>query len=292
MRQEDYNLEIITPCFCAGADQGQSEIRAPSLRGCLRWWFRVLGGTSEQEQVVFGGISGDEGKGSSIIVRVIELIKGDPIKFPSMTRGAPLSYLLYFAKVSGKPKGIRFSNSGIIPPGSTFTMSVLYRRDIGTREKDILSSSILAFVRLGSLGYRATRGCGAISLADEVLDFSEFNAWSRKLSNVEVSWLVEKDEDRPVFCDDWNLVLRREEEILKAFREEYPAGKYGDRLTPLGISGNQRENIDRQASALRLRPVKLKEGLLPAIIYTERALDPRMGQLQIHDFPVGRYRLP
>ncbi|TAE90912.1 MAG: type III-B CRISPR module RAMP protein Cmr1 [Verrucomicrobia bacterium] len=39
-----YQLEIITPCFCAGADQGIAEIRAASIRGQLRWWFRVLGG--------------------------------------------------------------------------------------------------------------------------------------------------------------------------------------------------------------------------------------------------------
>jgi len=295
MRQENYNLKIITPCFCAGADQKRAEVRASSIRGCLRWWFRVLGGNNEQEQAVFGGIAGEKGKGSAIIVRVSNFQRGEAIELPSMRQQTPLSYLLYYANASGRERqetfGPRFSKTGYLPPGSTFTMSVLYKRYIGSREKDLLSSAVQAFIRLGTLGYRGTRGCGAILSTDELFDFNEFTAWSKKLSNVEVSWLVEKNGGEPVFCYDWNSVLCMEEEILKAFRNQYPAGKRGDRLSPLGMAGNRRENIDRQASAVRLRPVKLKEGLLPAVVYTERALDSRMGQLQIQNYPVGRYRL-
>ena len=55
MNWKPYTVELITPCFCAGADQTTAEIRAPSIRGELRWWFRVLGGTPEQERAVFGG---------------------------------------------------------------------------------------------------------------------------------------------------------------------------------------------------------------------------------------------
>ncbi|MCL2104631.1 MAG: type III-B CRISPR module RAMP protein Cmr1 [Kiritimatiellaeota bacterium] len=38
-------LSFITPTFLAGANQNTPEIRASSIRGQLRWWFRVLGGT-------------------------------------------------------------------------------------------------------------------------------------------------------------------------------------------------------------------------------------------------------
>ncbi len=51
-----YNIELLTPCFCAGADQTKAEIRAPSIRGQLRWWFRALGGTPQGEKEVFGGV--------------------------------------------------------------------------------------------------------------------------------------------------------------------------------------------------------------------------------------------
>lgn len=68
MKSETFHLELITPCFCGGAEpEKQAEIRAPSIRGQLRWWFRTLGGfkslapmpVHEQEAMVFGSTAGD-----------------------------------------------------------------------------------------------------------------------------------------------------------------------------------------------------------------------------------------
>ena len=74
-------LEIITPCFCGGAESDQAaEIRAASIRGQLRWWFRVLGGfeslvasmpdVRDQENLIFGSAAGEEGSGGKLTVRV------------------------------------------------------------------------------------------------------------------------------------------------------------------------------------------------------------------------------
>ncbi|OQW96508.1 MAG: hypothetical protein BWK77_04385, partial [Verrucomicrobia bacterium A1] len=37
MRQT-YDVELLTPFFCAGADPAKPEIRVPSIRGHLRDW--------------------------------------------------------------------------------------------------------------------------------------------------------------------------------------------------------------------------------------------------------------
>lgn len=58
MIQKTYTLEFLMPCFCAGADQARAEIRAPAIRGQLRWWFRALGGSAADERTVFGGVAG------------------------------------------------------------------------------------------------------------------------------------------------------------------------------------------------------------------------------------------
>ena len=45
MEEVKLKFKLITPAFCGGAiPETQAESRAPSIRGQLRWWFRVLGG--------------------------------------------------------------------------------------------------------------------------------------------------------------------------------------------------------------------------------------------------------
>src|SRR5438067_1221906 len=80
MNTKTFHLELITPCFCGGAEpEKQAEIRAPSIRGQLRWWFRTLGGfkslaqnktVQEQEAMIFGSTAGDEARAGKLILRV------------------------------------------------------------------------------------------------------------------------------------------------------------------------------------------------------------------------------
>ncbi|MFY9825292.1 MAG: type III-B CRISPR module RAMP protein Cmr1 [Thermoanaerobaculia bacterium] len=43
MERETFQVELVTPCFLAGAE-GSTEWRAASIRGQLRWWFRAVAG--------------------------------------------------------------------------------------------------------------------------------------------------------------------------------------------------------------------------------------------------------
>jgi CRISPR-associated protein Cmr1 len=43
LRLLDVELEAVTPLWIGGADS-QAELRPPSMRGCLRFWFRALAG--------------------------------------------------------------------------------------------------------------------------------------------------------------------------------------------------------------------------------------------------------
>src|ERR1700704_1028422 len=43
MERETFQVELVTPCFLAGAE-GVTEWRAASIRGQLRWWFRAVAG--------------------------------------------------------------------------------------------------------------------------------------------------------------------------------------------------------------------------------------------------------
>jgi len=52
---EVFNMtcKILTPLFMDDAEQ-QVELRTQSINGLLRWWFRVAGGSFEDEKRIFG----------------------------------------------------------------------------------------------------------------------------------------------------------------------------------------------------------------------------------------------
>ena len=248
----DGTLEFITPCFCAGADQARAEVRAPSIRGELRWWFRALGGSRQEERMLFGGIAGEEDAASALVVRVSDRNPGKAIQLPS---GRPLPYLLHYANASDKP---RFSAQGMLSPGSTFRLQLLLRRPISSGLDVTFGRSLAAFLRMGTIGYRARRACGAWSGRIESLE--DFIRWADSMPEMEFSWV--KSNGQPVFCSDWASVMAESEQQLKGMRENYKAVK----PSPLGSSS------PRQASGVRFRPVRLKEGLLPVMVYTDSAL--------------------
>src|SRR5271165_4033918 len=70
------DIEVLTPLFNRGAYQDTPELRVPSIRGMVRWWFRALGGTADEEKTAFGGMEkfGDRRSGkvvaSSLVFRV------------------------------------------------------------------------------------------------------------------------------------------------------------------------------------------------------------------------------
>ncbi|MFH0988531.1 MAG: type III-B CRISPR module RAMP protein Cmr1 [bacterium] len=37
-----FKCEVITPMFLGGADPDKPELRPPSIRGAMRWWFRTM----------------------------------------------------------------------------------------------------------------------------------------------------------------------------------------------------------------------------------------------------------
>lgn len=71
MKPESFDLEILTPCFCGGAEPrlGDAELRPPSIRGQLRWWHRAAG-SSVPESEVWGSAAGDRGQASAVLVRI------------------------------------------------------------------------------------------------------------------------------------------------------------------------------------------------------------------------------
>lgn len=260
MNSKQFDLEFITPAFLCGANQNRAELRAPSIRGELRWWFRVLGGSPAQERDLFGGVGG-EPAASKVVVRV----KGLQPRHADLPKFAPMSdfgYLHYFATVSGQRDGVnRVQREAFFFPGTLFAVDVGLRGKLPEEEEGLLWKTVEAAWRLGALGLRSTRGCGATMPTDWQPTREALASWAQGLPETIIVRTCDTESQR-----DWKTCQETHGAFLRKLRND--TGISGKSKSALGFSdGRQRES-----SALRLRPIRLADGsFLPAVVYTDAA---------------------
>ena len=172
MKTQGFKLELITPCFCGGAEPDrQAEIRAPSIRGQLRWWFRTLGGfkslsnesVTKQEAGIFGSIHGDQGNASRLIVRVKSEASGGLVSTlvkdtdgMDARVGTDRGYLLF--PLRNNPKAV-FDQ----PALPKFELHILWRGDPAIWNE--IQALITVFGNLGALGFRSRRAMGVLAMS-------------------------------------------------------------------------------------------------------------------------------
>lgn len=182
MYKAHFKVEIVTPVFMGGADPKKAEIRAASIKGLLRFWWRMLNGgktikeLKEKEDKIFG--SSETGK-SKIRVQIREFSgKGIKKELPFrnieiFVKGRKqtiniLNYLAYGPVAYVKEdRSIKVVHE-YINAGSTFSIG------FESLEKKILVESVKAFyflISLGGIGAKSRNGFGSLA----VLNKEEFN---------------------------------------------------------------------------------------------------------------------
>lgn len=173
MKTEAFQFELLTPCFCGGAEPDQlAEIRAPSIRGQLRWWFRTLGGfkslsgrpVREQEAMIFGSIDGNEGRASQLIVRVkatlgTRLISTQAKDSDAMNAGVGTARGYVLFPLRNKSRAV-FDQ----PTLPKFDLLLVWRGDPSLWSD--IQALVTVFGNLGALGFRSRRAMGALAIAD------------------------------------------------------------------------------------------------------------------------------
>jgi CRISPR type III-B/RAMP module RAMP protein Cmr1 len=243
MKQATYTLKFLTPCFCAGANPAKAEVRASSIRGQLRWWFRVLGGTAEQERDVFGGVAGCAAA-STFILRIEEIQQPSPWVVPKNLNINSDAYVYYFASVSGTERkgqtGPRWRPTGALAPGTTVKISLLHRRALPDDLQRQFEFALRCFLQLGGIGLRVTRGLGAFVCREMPFDSRILD----ELRSQPFSFMVEHKETRLSSPD---RIAKEIGALVKRTRKKN--GMKYDQPSPLGSS------TPRQTSAIYFRPV-------------------------------------
>lgn len=196
--EADYR--VLTPMFCAGADPDRCELRAPSFKGVLRFWWRALawsrlGGDlkkiHEEEDRIFGGPATGCSRVALQIAfgqagRPSPLGKGGILKVggntgPVVGDGARyLGYGLMEAFASAKKnteKGQLLRACCLAPFNFTVRLRCRSLSDVEVAE---VSRALQAAGLFGGLGARTRRGYGSIAL--QALRINGEQKWQNPIS--------------------------------------------------------------------------------------------------------------
>ena len=189
MESITFHCEVITPMFLAGADGQTPELRAPSIKGAMRFWWRAMNGhlveekngkwdysTLKKEE---GKIFGDTKKRSSFNIVVEEVSLMEEFEFDTEF-SKEIQYFQYSLVHHNERKGIK--------PGFRFSIQ------ISAFKYEVLKEVVYILWILshyGGLGTRVRRGAGAFSIEAEYdkdrlegLDFLDETPLSIGLPNV------------------------------------------------------------------------------------------------------------
>lgn len=182
MTERSFQCEVLSPLFLGGADArgAPPELRSPSIRGAMRYWYRALLGGSAllnehdllsklhaKESELFGNTD----RGGALSTRLsqssqlpFEAYQKDPALKAVDGNYLPTGkdYLLWsMGSIGGRPGSPRYQPPRqYIKPGSKFKFVLSAQLQPHTIDKGIAAFWLLS--NLGSLGSRANRGAGSI----------------------------------------------------------------------------------------------------------------------------------
>ncbi len=264
----NFTLKVLTPMFMGGADpEGDPELRAASIRGAMRFWFRAIAGaiTNDPREIyrLESEVFGNTDKKSRVVVRVLKQpsvkSSGETISLKSV------GYIGYGLRgMGGKPDRKYLDGEGEFE----VNFPVKYKRHIGY---------IFWFIQnVGGLGARSRKGFGSVRIetdepeiknilslpVDEVLEKEKITLHIGELWNRDI--IKETTSNFPSLSPElfeYELVktqLKYVDAVLKWINKNYNTlrknnlEKYERKF--LGFGGK-----NRRSSPLFIRPIKESE---------------------------------
>jgi CRISPR-associated protein Cmr1 len=174
---------ITTPMFCGGADQDFAELRLPSFKGALRFWWRSLMWNKvneekklrKREAELFG--SSDQGIGQSKVkMQLIQEELQTPFMKDDIWAGGELNgaYYLGYGVVEAFGSRRKGTKSGqlIRPmiPGGQFTVRLKLGPKVEKEQQDEVQNALILLGTVGGLGSRSRKGFGSLTLTELFID--------------------------------------------------------------------------------------------------------------------------
>ena len=155
---------VVTPLFCSGADGRRAEVRLPSFKGVLRFWWRALawsrhGGKlqkiQEQEDALFGSSGGGQ---SRVLLRMDQTDRQKSILGRDLSVGQGARYLGYGVMEQGADK-----ERACLRLPFSFTVH-LRGHDLSNAQVRSLQRALTALGVMGGMGARSRNGYGSLAM--------------------------------------------------------------------------------------------------------------------------------
>jgi CRISPR type III-B/RAMP module RAMP protein Cmr1 len=159
----EVTFRLETPLYLAGANQAKAELRVPSIKGALRYWYRAIQPNLTGEGEIFGSMQAGQ-SALRLHLEKPKYPKPDNQAFMQGDVGPP-----YFA--------FSLEHRAYLPPDITFRLHLRVPSK-NPAWKDYLAS-IWLLTAIGGLGSRSRRGYGSItwihaeSSQDEIKELME-----------------------------------------------------------------------------------------------------------------------
>ncbi len=187
MKSITFTCKVITPLFMGGADQ-QAELRTQSFKGLIRFWWRALGGSREDERKIFGW-GGDDGNRSLLKIQIKEDFNYNIGKFNKNFSSdgriiqCGLNYISFSLDQRFKKNDHKIQRENI-KNDTKFTLKITFSPLITDEEIKKVLATLWAVFYLGNFGSRSRRGFGSI-----MLEKAEMNG----INNNDLNFDINKD---------------------------------------------------------------------------------------------------
>jgi len=274
MESQEFEVEIVTPLFLGGADTKKAELRAPSIKGALRFWWRALYGSDDlkdmkkREDKIFGSTDGkatfslrlkDIEKAKAVLA---DLPQGGKAQTESKGRKFQISIIEYLAYGLCEYKRDLRRNVYIkehIPAGKKFIVEFRFYKIL---YKEQILNSFKALINFGGLGSHSRNGFGSLKL-------KEFSSAYKNEGDL---------KSFTAFCEQTRL-----------FNDFASKATWEDALSEIGNAYRQARNSLEKKHSYVKRPLIAK----PLIVKGEVSINERHAKpyfLHVGKFPDLKYR--
>lgn len=254
MEKLTVTLKTVTPLFLGGADGKTPELRAPSIKGAMRFWWRAIKGMDDikklhdEENKIFGGTGEGEGR-SRVIVRVIRSLntmsgEGEGrsgVKEEEMFERVNEELILPHKGNWKKPA---------FKAGKEFKIEISFTVDKEILTLEQFKNLFILIVLLGGLGRRSRRGFGSLIITkindEDYIPKYGLSDILHLLNSLNNNYKL--DKDKIVLCRNANAAYPFIGEIQIG---EKGVDKYETLLVRIGnATSNIRKKYKAQANSL------------------------------------------
>jgi len=185
MDSVEFNLEVVTPMFLGGANATNAELRVPSIKGMLRFWWRATCGIENLEEMKEeeAKIFGSTGQKASFSIRLEDLnnLKAIKSELSAGEKFQPKGKNFKVGIIDYLAFGIRDHRKGYIrqhfPLGNQFRLRFNFYNN---EYKQSILKAFYSFIDNGGLGAKSRNGFGSLCLRESHENNMQFKGSLKK----------------------------------------------------------------------------------------------------------------